>query len=41
MTLKECFQNILANEKEPRIEPMVDGYSGVLYLDKNGKQQHG
>ena len=35
--VKECFRNILANRKKPRIEPMVDGYSGFLYLDKNGK----
>ena len=37
LEVKECFQNILANRKKPRIEPMVDGYSGFLYLDKNGK----
>lgn len=36
LEVKECFQNILANRKKPRIEPMVDGYSGFLYLDKMG-----
>ena len=35
--VKQYFQNILANRKKPRIEPIVDGYSGFLYLDKNGK----
>lgn len=35
--VKEYFQNILANRKKPKIEPMVDGDSGFLYLDKNGK----
>lgn len=35
--VKECFQNIFAYRKKLRIEPMVEGYSGFLYLDKNGK----
>ncbi len=35
--VKECFQRILANRKNPKIEPMVDGYSGFLFLDKNGR----
>ena len=35
--VKEAFQRILANRKNPKIEPMVDGYSGFLYLDKNGR----
>ena len=33
--VKECFQRILAHRKNPKIEPMVDGYSGFLFLDKN------
>ena len=33
--VKECFQRILAHRKSPKIEPMVDGYSGFLFLDKN------
>ena len=35
--VKEAFQRILANRKNPKIEPMVDGYSGFLFLDKNGR----
>ena len=35
--VKEAFQRILANRKNPKVEPMVDGYSGVLFLDKNGR----
>ena len=31
----ECFKRIIENRKNPRIEPMVDGKSGFLYLDKN------
>lgn len=35
--VKEAFQRILSNRKNPKVEPMVDGYSGFLYLDKNGR----
>lgn len=35
--VKEAFQRILASRKNPKIEPMVDGYSGFLFLDKNGR----
>ena len=35
--VKEAFQRILANRKNPKVEHMVDGYSGFLYLDKNGR----
>ena len=35
--VKEAFQRILANRKNPKVEPMVDGYSEFLYLDKNGR----
>ena len=35
--VKEAFQRILANRQNPKIEPMVDGYSGFLFLDKNGR----
>lgn len=35
--VKECFQRILATRKNPKIEPMVEGYSGFLFLDKNGR----
>ena len=33
----ECFRRILDNRKTPKIEPMVDGYRGFLFLDKNGR----
>lgn len=33
--VKKCFQRIIENRPKPRIEPVVDGYSGFLYLDKN------
>lgn len=35
--VKEAFQRILANRKNPKVEPMVDEYSGFLFLDKNGR----
>ena len=31
----ECFNNIISNRKTPNIEPIIDGKSGFLYLDKN------
>ena len=31
-----CFQNIISARKAPATEPVVDGKSGFLYLDKNG-----
>ena len=31
----ECFKKIIKNRKKPKIEPMVGGRSGFLYLDKN------
>lgn len=30
----ECFKRIFANRKKPKIEPMIDGYKGFLFLDK-------
>ena len=30
-----AFRTIIENRKKPKVEPMVDGYSGFLYLDKN------
>ncbi len=35
--VKEAFHRILASRKNPKVEPMVDGYSGFLFLDKNGR----
>lgn len=33
----ECFHRIIDNRVSPTIEPMVDGYAGFLFLDKNDK----
>lgn len=32
----ECFHRVIANRKPPRQEPIIDGYTGFLFLDKNG-----
>ena len=34
--VEECFRAIIKNRKPPKVEPMVDGYSGFLYFDKDG-----
>ena len=31
----DCFRRIIQNRKHPKIEPIIDGYSGFLFLDKN------
>ena len=31
----ECFKRIIAYRKKPKVEPMICGKSGFLYLDKN------
>ena len=31
----DCFRRIIQNRKHPKIEPMIDGYSGFWFLDKN------
>ena len=33
----EAFQRVLANRKAPKVEQIIDGYSGFLFLDKRGK----
>lgn len=33
--VEAAFRVILAKRVKPKVEPMVDGYSGFLYLDKN------
>ena len=33
----DCFRRIIKNRKKPKKEPVIDGHSGFLYLDKNGK----
>lgn len=32
----ECFKTIIQNRKKPRVEPIIDGKTGFLHLDKNG-----
>ena len=31
----DCFQRILSKRKKPKKEPVISGYTGFLYLDKN------
>jgi integrase len=31
----DCFRRILANRIKPKVEPMIDGHTGFLFLDKN------
>lgn len=31
----DCFRRILIQRKPPRIEPVINGYTGFLFLDKN------
>ena len=33
--VEEAFCKILKNRPKPKVEPMIDGLSGFLYLDKN------
>ena len=35
----ECFKRIIANRKKPKVEPMICGKSGFLYLDKLYREQ--
>lgn len=32
----ECFKTIIQNRQKPKVEPIIGGKSGFLYLDKNG-----
>ena len=32
----ECFCRVIANRKPPKQEPIINGYTGFLFLDKNG-----
>ena len=34
--VEACFRKILEARAVPKIEPIIGGYSGFLYLDKNG-----
>lgn len=31
-----CFKHIIEKRKKPKVEPMIQGKAGFLYLDKNG-----
>lgn len=33
----QAFENVIRNRRTPKTEIMVDGYSGFLFLDKDGK----
>lgn len=33
--VEECFRRIMDERPKPKVEPMIDGYAGFLYLDKN------
>lgn len=35
--VEEAFKTIIKNRKKPKVEPMVDGLSGFLWLDKNDR----
>lgn len=35
--VRDAFKRILANRKRPKAEPIIHGYSGFLYLDKDDK----
>lgn len=32
----ECFRRIIKARKKPRSEPIIDGYAGFIFLDKDG-----
>ncbi len=34
--VEDCFKTIYSNRVSPKVEPMVDGVAGFLYLDQNG-----
>lgn len=31
----KCFQRIIKNRIAPKVEPIIEGYTGFLFLDKN------
>lgn len=33
--VKECFERIVSSRPKPKVEPMIDGRYGFLFLDKN------
>jgi integrase len=37
LEVRECFKRIIQNRKSPKVEPMICGHSGFLFLDKNNQ----
>lgn len=35
--VRECLERIVANRKPPKVEPIIDGYTGFLFYDKNNR----
>lgn len=35
----ECFRSIIEDRESPKCEKVIDGYSGFLFLDKNGNPE--
>ena len=35
--VKACFERIIKSRKQPKVEPIVQGYTGFLFLDKNDR----
>ena len=35
--VEECFKRIIQNRKKPKVEPMINGYVGFLFLDKDNE----
>lgn len=35
--VRECLERIVANRKHPKVEPIIDGYTGFLFYDKNNR----
>ncbi len=33
----ECFRRVIKNRRKPKIEPIIDGYAGFLWLDRSDK----
>ncbi len=33
----ECFRRILKRREKPKVEPIINGYTGFLFLDKDGR----
>lgn len=38
---EQALRNILARRQKPKVEMIINGYSGFILLDKNGNPKHG